>query len=119
MELIGHRGASATHPENTAAAFDAALSRGADGVECDLHMLVDGTIVVLHDSTLRRTGTIPDTDAGTSTRYGGSYHTTDSAEATRLLDSDVSTLCWEDLKYLSPSNTYGTDTHTFLSRFFT
>lgn len=119
MELIGHRGASATHPENTAAAFDAALSRGADGVECDLHMLVDGTIVVLHDSTLRRTGTIPDTDAGTSTRYGGSYHTTDSAEATRLLDSDVSTLGWEELQYLSPSNTYGTDTHTFLSRFFT
>jgi len=42
MQLIGHRGASATHPENTAAAFDEALARGADGVECDLHMLADG-----------------------------------------------------------------------------
>ena len=55
MQVIGHRGASATHPENTRAAFEAALAAGADGVECDLHMLADGEIVVLHDDTLRRT----------------------------------------------------------------
>ena len=98
MQLIGHRGASATHPENTVAAFDAALARGADGVECDLHILADGTIVVLHDDTLRRTGTIPTT--GIPTRYGGSYHTADEAEATTLLDSDVSLLDWGDLQYI-------------------
>ena len=61
-------------------------------------MLADGTIVVLHDDTLRRTATIPAT--GASTRYGGSYHTSDGAEVMRLLDSDVSTLRWGNLEYV-------------------
>jgi|GEM_PF-2705407 len=53
MRLIAHRGASATHPENTLAAFDAALAAGADGFECDLRLCADG-VVVCHDADLRR-----------------------------------------------------------------
>ncbi len=34
--ILGHRGASAVAPENTLAAFEAALSAGADGVELDV-----------------------------------------------------------------------------------
>ena len=54
MRLIGHRGASAAAPENTIGSVRAALGAGA-GFEVDLGILRSGEVVVLHDSTLRRT----------------------------------------------------------------
>ncbi len=54
--IIGHRGASALAPENTLAALSRALHDGADGVELDVRLARDGVPVVIHDSTLRRTG---------------------------------------------------------------
>lgn len=55
MFLYAHRGASAEAPENTLAAFRAALETGADGVELDVHLSADGVPVVIHDTTLERT----------------------------------------------------------------
>ncbi len=52
--IIAHRGASAEAPENTLAAFDRALARGADGIELDVRMTRDGVPVVFHDATLTR-----------------------------------------------------------------
>lgn len=57
--IIGHRGASAVAPENTMAAFRAALAMGADGIEFDVRLTRDGVPFVIHDSTLRRTGRLP------------------------------------------------------------
>jgi glycerophosphoryl diester phosphodiesterase len=57
--IIGHRGASAIAPENTMAAFREALAVGADGIEFDVRLTRDGVPVVIHDSTLRRTGGLP------------------------------------------------------------
>src|SRR4026208_948606 len=57
--IIGHRGASAGAPENTMAAFRAAIAAGADGIEFDVRLSRDGVPVVIHDSTLRRTGGLP------------------------------------------------------------
>jgi glycerophosphoryl diester phosphodiesterase len=54
--IIGHRGASAVAPENTIAAFKAAIATGADGIEFDVRLTRDGVPVVIHDETLRRTG---------------------------------------------------------------
>ena len=54
--MIAHRGASATHPENTLAAFDAALAEGCNGLELDLQLSRDGVPVVYHDRTLRKVG---------------------------------------------------------------
>src|SRR5215467_1491294 len=54
--IIGHRGASAVAPENTMAAFREATAVGADGIEFDVRLTGDGVPVVIHDSTLRRTG---------------------------------------------------------------
>lgn len=54
--IIGHRGASAVAPENTMAAFREALAVGAHGIEFDVRLTRDGVPVVIHDSTLRRTG---------------------------------------------------------------
>lgn len=53
--LWAHRGASCRAPENTMAAFAAALTSGADGIELDIHLTRDGVPVVLHDDTLERT----------------------------------------------------------------
>jgi len=54
--VIAHRGASHAQPENTPAAFDAALSEGADGIELDLQLSADHVPVVFHDPTLGRLG---------------------------------------------------------------
>lgn len=52
---IAHRGASAYAPENTFAAYDLALSLGADAIELDVRETRDGELVVLHDETVDRT----------------------------------------------------------------
>lgn len=53
--VIAHRGDSAHAPENTLAAFRAALEAGADMVEFDVGLTRDLVPVVLHDATLNRT----------------------------------------------------------------
>lgn len=52
---LAHRGFSANYPENTMAAFRAAVDAGCDGLELDVHLSADGEVVVLHDDTLERT----------------------------------------------------------------
>ncbi|MBS1368467.1 MAG: hypothetical protein HPZ91_00800 [Lentisphaeria bacterium] len=52
--LIAHRGLSATYPENTLIAFDRALELDIDAMEFDVHMTVDGELVVTHDDTVDR-----------------------------------------------------------------
>ena len=49
-----HRGASAYAPENTLSAFEQAVNMKADGIELDVQLTKDGTIVVIHDETLHR-----------------------------------------------------------------
>jgi glycerophosphoryl diester phosphodiesterase len=53
--VIAHRGASAEAPENTMAAFELAVRRGADAIELDVRLTADGMPVVIHDATLDRT----------------------------------------------------------------
>lgn len=55
MEIWAHRGASARQPENTLAAFSAAMAAGADGVEFDVQLSADGVPVVIHDEKVERT----------------------------------------------------------------
>jgi glycerophosphoryl diester phosphodiesterase len=52
--IWAHRGASALEMENTMAAFDRARVDGADGIELDVQLDRDGTVVVFHDDTLDR-----------------------------------------------------------------
>lgn len=50
-----HRGLyNETRPENSMAAFRAALD-GGYGIELDVHLLADGNLAIMHDSSLRRT----------------------------------------------------------------
>ena len=57
--VIAHRGASAYRAEHTLDAYDCALAMGADRLELDVRSAADGTLVVLHDRTLKRTAGDP------------------------------------------------------------
>lgn len=46
--VIAHRGASGYEVENSLAAFRAAVDRGADAVELDVHTTADGALIVHH-----------------------------------------------------------------------
>jgi glycerophosphoryl diester phosphodiesterase len=53
--LLAHRGDHRHYPENTLAAFRAALAvPGCDGLEFDVRVSRDGVPIVLHDATLAR-----------------------------------------------------------------
>ena len=56
MEIIAHRGASRSAPENTLPAFRLAWRQGADAAELDVRLSRDGRIVVMHDATAHRAG---------------------------------------------------------------
>ena len=49
IERIGHRGAPREILENTLPSFERAFDLGADAIELDVHLTVDGTPVVHHD----------------------------------------------------------------------
>lgn len=51
---LAHRG-GAEHPENSLAAFEAAVALGHRVLETDVHVTADGVLVALHDPTLDRT----------------------------------------------------------------
>ena len=53
--IIGHRGYPAKYPENTLAAFEAAIEAGAVMIELDVMLSRDRKVVVIHDATLDRT----------------------------------------------------------------
>jgi glycerophosphoryl diester phosphodiesterase len=55
IEVIAHRGASGTRPENTLVAFRRAEELGAHMIELDVQLSRDGEVVVMHDDTLERT----------------------------------------------------------------
>lgn len=46
---FAHRGARAHAPENTAAAFDLAVKLGATGIESDVWLSADGSLILDHD----------------------------------------------------------------------
>jgi len=52
---VAHRGDPASAPENTLPALEAALGSGADIVELDVRLTLDGRAVIVHDELLDRT----------------------------------------------------------------
>jgi glycerophosphoryl diester phosphodiesterase len=53
--LIGHRGSPLLAPENSLQGFQIAYEQGADGIEFDVQLTLDGRNVVMHDETVDRT----------------------------------------------------------------
>jgi len=56
ISIWGHRGCkgAGNPPENSLAAFAAAIEQGADGIELDVFLTRDGHLVVFHDDNLER-----------------------------------------------------------------
>jgi glycerophosphoryl diester phosphodiesterase len=52
MLVIAHRGYHVAVPENTLAAFDAAVMVGAGGIETDVRISLDGLPVLIHDRVI-------------------------------------------------------------------
>lgn len=63
MDVMAHRGASLTHPENSLAAFRAAIEVGADAVELDVRRTADEVLVVFHDAHLADGRMLADVEA--------------------------------------------------------
>lgn len=85
--IIAHRGDSSHAPENTLAAFQMAIDKGADGVEFDVRLSKDGVPVVIHDANLKRTG-------------GRSENVADLT-AIELAEIEVGSPKWRDSKFSS------------------
>ena len=55
VNIVAHRGASGTHPENTLSAFREAIRLGVESIEFDVHLSKDDELVIIHDSGVDRT----------------------------------------------------------------
>ncbi|MCW2855779.1 MAG: glycerophosphodiester phosphodiesterase [Marmoricola sp.] len=55
LQVVAHRGSSATNAEHTLGAYVAALDEGSDALECDVRLTADGHLVCVHDRDLQRT----------------------------------------------------------------
>src|SRR3989344_4636323 len=53
MQILAHRGIMYKYPENSIISFKNALANGF-GIELDIHRTKDGSLVVIHDSNLKR-----------------------------------------------------------------
>ena len=54
MLIYAHRGASVDFAEGSKAAYEGALSQGADGFECDVRLTKDKQIICYHDADTKR-----------------------------------------------------------------
>jgi glycerophosphoryl diester phosphodiesterase len=79
--VIAHRGASGYRPEHTAAAYELALSQGADAVEPDLVCTSDGVLVIRHENEISGT-----TDVASHPEFA-------ARQTTKIVD-DVSLTGW-------------------------
>ena len=58
MVVLAHRGFHVVEPENTLAAFDAAVNLGVDGIETDVRQTRDGELVLIHDRVIKGGGLV-------------------------------------------------------------
>lgn len=91
---IAHRGGADLWPENTLEAFARAIEIGVDGLEFDIQLSKDGTLVVHHDATLK-------TDA---TRFKGTFL---QKPAARIDSLSLSELQAYDVGTLKADSPYG------------
>jgi glycerophosphoryl diester phosphodiesterase len=79
--LLGHRGAPEDQTENTLGSFASAIESGADGVELDLRLAADGTVIVFHDADLVR---LAGREGGVDALTWAQLHEVELAGGTRI-----------------------------------
>jgi glycerophosphoryl diester phosphodiesterase len=91
--LVAHRGASSLLAEHTLAAYEIAITSGADALECDVRMTRDGHLVCVHDRTVNRTsdgrGVVSELDLPSLERLDFSSWHGDLPESADALLSDT------------------------------
>lgn len=55
VDVIAHQGGNLEWPDATGLAYDEAVEAGADVLEMDVHLTLDGQVVVMHDERVDRT----------------------------------------------------------------
>jgi glycerophosphoryl diester phosphodiesterase len=106
--IIAHRGSSYHSPENTIAAFRAAIEAGADGIEFDVRLAKNDTPVVFHDRTLKRVAgsnaEVAELDAAelASVSIGGWFNRMNPAKADDLFGGEGVPTLGDTLAYLKP-----------------
>lgn len=71
MLVIAHRGYHIAVPENTLAAFDAAVAVGVNGIETDVRVSLDGLPVLIHDRVIASGQAVCDLTRGEIQRIVG------------------------------------------------
>ncbi|MCS5732635.1 glycerophosphodiester phosphodiesterase family protein [Herbiconiux daphne] len=89
--VIGHRGASGYRPEHTASAYELAFALGADAVEPDVVLSLDGVPVVRHENEISGT-----TDVSTRGEFA-SRRTTKSVDGEALSGWFTEDFTWAEL----------------------
>lgn len=89
VEIIAHRGASRERPENTVAAFVRAVELGAQGIELDVHLTVDGVLVVHHDPVVHPSSS-PSLSPHSSSSPSLSHHSSSSPAICSLTVEELS-----------------------------
>jgi glycerophosphoryl diester phosphodiesterase len=68
--VFAHRGLATAAPENTVAAFRAAVVAGADYIETDAHVTADGAAVLAHDPVIELPGRSVEIASATASELG-------------------------------------------------
>ena len=112
VEVIAHRGASVSAPENTLASIQMAIDAGADWIEIDVQETADGKVAVFHDSDFMKLAGNPlkiwdatETDIK-SIDIGSSFSPQYQDERVPLLE-EVLELCKSKAKVLIELKYYG------------
>jgi glycerophosphoryl diester phosphodiesterase len=93
MLILSHRGVQTHAPENTLAAFEAAIALGIDGIETDIRLSKDGILILFHDRLTPDGHQVTSvTQAALSDRMGSAVPTLE--EALQLPLQGSKTLLW-------------------------
>ena len=92
--IIAHRGASGCRPEHSRAAYELAIEQGADAVEPDLVLSLDGELVIRHENDISDTTDVAEHPEFAHLR---TTKTVDGAEHTGWFTEDFT---WQQLQTL-------------------
>ena len=98
--IIAHRGASGYFPEHTLAAYAQAIELGADFIEPDLVMTLDGALVVRHEPMLSGTTNVAELPAFSSKK------TSKNIDGARIEDWFVSDFTLAEIKMLKAKQAF-------------
>ena len=98
--IVGHRGASGYLPEHTIASYTKAIELGADFIEPDLVMTLDGVLVVRHEPMLSGTTNVSEIPAFASKK------TTKNVDGAMVEDWFVSDFTLAEIKQLKAKQAF-------------